>query len=254
MVSRSDDDLSPARRLERLARLAIDVGRKAKKHKQNLSGTGFYARKFNDLRIGATNAFTELESGTAGDASALAELVATVFDPHANSKARAAAERELTFALRTTWREDTHAQPPKGGFEFFPSVLLGQTRRGYLAIIGRQINGTFEAEFFDACAVMMRRLFEISIIEAFEGKGLANKIKDANGDYLQLSDLVAAALSEPKLPLSRNTKRVLPKLRDNAHLSAHGRSYFAQRADLERIQTDYRVSVEEMLRLSGLLG
>ena len=100
---------------------------------------------------------------------------------------------------------------------------------------------------------MMRRLIEIAIIEAFEGKGLANKIKDSNGNYLQLSDLVAKALAETTWSLSRNARKVLPNLRDIGHMSAHGRYFCARKEDLEAAKPGCRVVVEEFLHHAGLL-
>jgi hypothetical protein len=107
--------------------------------------------------------------------------------------------------------------------------------------------------WYDACAVMMRRLLEISIIEAFEGRGLAAKVKTAKGDFVQLTELVGAALAETSWNLSRNAKTALPKLRDVGHMSAHGRYFIAQRSDVEKVQPGCRVTVEEFLRLAGLL-
>lgn len=253
MPMRTGNGETPAKRLELFAHEAIAVAKKAKKHNQNLSGMGFYASKLANLRVAATNAFTELKSGSVGDTSALAELVSAVFSSKTHVKARADAERELMHSLRTTWREQGKVAIVNVDDGLFPTILLSQTKRGYLSMIGRQMNGCFHSGFYDACAVMMRRLFEISIIEAFEHKNVGDKIKNGNGDYLHLSDLVAKALSEPALNLSRNSKKALPKLRDNGHLSAHGRSYFAQKSDLERIQPDFRVAVEEFLHIAGLL-
>jgi hypothetical protein len=53
---------------------------------------------------------------------------------------------------------------------------------------------------------MMRRLVEIVLIEAFEQKGVPDKIADHKGDYLHLSGLIDKALEEPLLRLSRNAK------------------------------------------------
>ena len=100
--------------------------------------------------------------------------------------------------------------------------------------------------------VMMRRLLEICIIEAFEKKRIAHKIKGADGNYFQLSALVDLACTEEALPLSRNTKRALPKLKEIGHLSAHGRTFFARPDDLERVQFDFRVAFEELLHHAGL--
>ena len=168
----SNDDNLPANRLEQLAEEALAVSKKARRHSQNLAGSGFYAKKLADLRILATNEFTDLRVGSAGDTSALAELVAATFSPQTQAKRRTEAVRELIFSLRTTWRGNVATNTPASEESIFPMVLLDQTRRGYLIRIGRQINGCFQHSFFDGCAVMMRRLLEMSIIEAFEGKGL----------------------------------------------------------------------------------
>src|SRR5437867_4444086 len=100
---------------------------------------------------------------------------------------------------------------------------------------------------------MMRRLIEIAIIEAFEHNGIAAKIKDPSGNYLQLSDLVRHALAEATWALSRNTKTFLPQLRDVGRMSAHGRYYLARKPDLERLQQACRVVIEEFLHHAGLL-
>jgi hypothetical protein len=115
------------------------------------------------------------------------------------------------------------------------------------------MNGCYSSGWYDSAAVMMRRLLEIVIIEAFEGRGIAAHIRQSNGDYLQLSDLVGQALAESAWSLSRNTRRDLGPLRDLGHRSAHGRYFCAQRSDIDRAQTGFRVAIEEFLRISGLL-
>ena len=115
------------------------------------------------------------------------------------------------------------------------------------------MNGAYANGWYDAAAVMMRRLLEISIIEAFEAKSVAHKIKTNNGDYFQLTDLIRCAISEQAFQLSRNTRTMLPKLRDIGHLSAHSRYFHATREDVEKNQQGFRVALEEFLRHAGLL-
>ena len=115
------------------------------------------------------------------------------------------------------------------------------------------MNGCFASGWYDACAVMLRRLLEVTIIEAFEGNSIAHKIKDGAGNYLQLSDLVSLAVAESAWSLSRNTKKHLPHLRDVGHMSAHGRYYHARREDIERVRDEARVVIEELLYHAGLL-
>lgn len=241
---------SPSKALEVLARTALDVAKKARRHKKSLKGDNFYSNKLATLRADATNVFRSFSSTSVGESSAIAELIDCIFSPTTDLKQRTSAFQEISYHLRTTWRSTPKAQEDEG---FFPLSILAQAKRGYLVTIGRQMNGCHTAGWFDASAVMMRRLVEIVIIEAFEAKGVASKIKDSKGDYLQLSDLVAKALVESTWVLSRNTKKYLPNLRDIGHMSAHGRYFCARKEDLDGVRLNCRVVVEEFLHHAGLL-
>ncbi|MBU0508028.1 DUF4145 domain-containing protein [bacterium] len=244
---------SPAEELEQLALRAIDTAKKAKKHRQSLTSHGFYANKLAELRADAVNVFRDLTTHSAGDVSAMAELIEKVFSPHGDVRKRADAQRELVFALRTAPTAPSQSTDKTLDGALFPQSLLAETKRGYVITIGRQMNGCFAAGWYDACAVMMRRLLECAIIESFEQLKLSATIRDTNGNYLQLSDLVNAALNERQLTLSRNAKKHLPELRDVGHLSAHGRHFTAQKDDIERVRLGCRIVIEEFLRHATLL-
>lgn len=87
-----------------------------------------------------------------------------------------------------------------------------------------------------------------------EHHGIADKIKDRNDNYLQLSDLIDRALIEPALKLTRNAKTELPKLRNLGHRSAHGRYFTAQKNDLDKVEDGVRVVVEELENCSDAAG
>jgi hypothetical protein len=243
---------SPLKTLEEAVESALAVSKKARKHHQNLNGDNFYANKLAEVRANATNSFRELASRSAGDTSALAEFIEIVFSPTVHPRDRVKASRELLFALRTTW-VDSQATQPTQNSGLFPMSILAQANRGYLTSIARQMNGCFSMGYYDACAVMMRRLLEVAIIEAFEAKKLASSIKDGQGNYLHLTDLVSKALNEKAWSLSRNTKKYLPALRDVGHLSAHGRTFHARGEDVEQLKQPCRVVIEEFLHLANLL-
>ena len=130
------------------------------------------------------------------------------------------------------------------------SVIKGT--RGYIEQVVNQINGCYEDAWFDACAVMIRRLIETLIIEAYEYHHISGKIKNPNGDFLFLKDLIDAILSESTWNISRNTKSSLRNLKNIGDLSAHNRRYIAHRSDIDRVIPDLRVVVQELLYLSGL--
>lgn len=130
------------------------------------------------------------------------------------------------------------------------SIVKGT--RGYIEKIVHQINGSYEHGWFDACAVMIRRLIETLIIEAFESYNIANKIFGPNGDFLYLRDLITATLNETSWNLGRNTKRSLPRLKDIGDQSAHSRRFIAHRSDIDNIVPELRIVVQELIYLAKL--
>jgi hypothetical protein len=137
-----------------------------------------------------------------------------------------------------------------------PVIMMSLVRgtRGYIEKVSNQINGAYEKGWYDACAVMLRRLIETLIIEAFEHHKIASKVQNSSGDFLYLRDLIDKALAENSWNLSRNIKQALPKLKDVGDKSAHSRRYVAQRGDLQPLLADIRAVVQELMFLSGLKG
>jgi len=243
----------PDIQLQHLVEKTIDVAKRARRNRASLSGLNFYADKLAKLKTDAVVCFQQLRDPSVGDISAMAEMVAVVFAADTNYKRRVELSRNLLHELKTKkWRSiQVAAVPEEEGL--FPLSLIAKTRRGYLITVCRQMNGCFGSGWYDAAAVMMRRLLETSIIEAFEAHHLDGKIKNAQGDFVQLTDLIGAALSETTWNLSRNTKQALPNLRDVGHISAHSRRYTAQKSDILKVSQDCRIAIEEFLHLAGLI-
>ena len=149
-----------------------------------------------------------------------------------------------------------HAPPPEStapSYEqpvIFLSLVSGT--RGYLESLVHQINGTYEHGWYDACAVMIRRLVETLIIEAFEAHGIDSKIKNSHGDFLYLKDLIDKTLAESVWNLSRNTKQCIRSLKDIGDKSAHSRRFVAHRRDVDGVIGDLRVVVQELVYLAKL--
>lgn len=142
-----------------------------------------------------------------------------------------------------------------GGSSSTDKVLyasLFRDTRGYLEKIVHQINGTYERGWYDACAVMIRRLVETLIIESYERHNIAHKIKTSTGDFLYLGDLISATLKETTWNLGRNTRTALPRLKDVGDKSAHSRRFVAFRQDIDSVSADLRIVSQELLFLSGL--
>lgn len=133
------------------------------------------------------------------------------------------------------------------------AVSLVRSTRGYIEKIANQANRCYERGWFDGCAVMVRRLIETLLIEAFEKHRLEASIRDPrSGDFLFLKDLITAALVELTWNLSRNTKAALPRLKDVGDRSAHSRRFVANRQDIDALKADIRLVVQEFIYLAGL--
>ena len=136
--------------------------------------------------------------------------------------------------------------------QILPHAIVRDTR-GYLERVCAQVNGCYERGWFDACAVMMRRLVETLIIEAFEHHRIADRIKNpSTGDFLFLKDLVDRTVRETTWNLGRNAKHALPRLKMIGDQSAHSRRYVAHREDIDRVAHDFRCVCQELIFLAGL--
>jgi len=146
--------------------------------------------------------------------------------------------------------------PPEEGLRSSTQSVIPQSvvrgTRGYIERVTNQANGAYENGWYDACAVMIRRLLETLIIEAYEHHNLAAKIKNAAGDFLYLKDLIDKCLQETDWNLSRNCRQAMPKLKDIGDKSAHSRRYNAHRGDIDPLLIDIRLVVQEFVYLAGL--
>lgn len=135
------------------------------------------------------------------------------------------------------------------------SELLDETlfcgKRGFIDKLVRQINHCYDAHCYDACAVCMRRVFEISLILAYENLGIQNEIKQ-NGEYVMLERIVADAVNNPTLGLSR-LKKEYNDIREIGNYAAHRVLYNTRKKDIDDIKRTYRVCLEELYYKAGLL-
>lgn len=129
------------------------------------------------------------------------------------------------------------------------SLFLG--KRGFLDKLIKQINHCYSNNCFDACAVLMRRVFEIVLILAYERHGIQDQIRDKSGDYVKLEQIVADAVQNKTLNISRSRRRY-DSIRDLGNLAAHKIHFNTRKSDIDEIKQDYRVSLEELYYIAGL--
>jgi hypothetical protein len=124
--------------------------------------------------------------------------------------------------------------------------------RGYIELIAKQINSSYEKNIFDGCAVLMRRLVEILLIHIYRKNNLEDLITNPEGQYKDLSVIIKDVKQNQKIGLSKGTKDCLDIFRLLGNFSAHKIEYNCRRDDIKKIAFEYRASIEELLYKAGI--
>lgn len=138
---------------------------------------------------------------------------------------------------------------------YLPESIWKNTR-GYIEEVCRELNGSFYHGYYNAAAVMLRRLLETLIIEAYEHLNREIEIKDGGGNYLMLSDLAERVCGESGhrgINLGRDSKKALKDVRSVGNWSAHARRFLAHAGDLTKFQVGMRLLVQELVQIADLV-
>jgi hypothetical protein len=237
----------------------IKALRAAKNKRVKLSSTSFYANKVRSALANLRKSFLAIQRDypperypkvafqlatvepllksiiTTYPARPTDELLQLAVEIEFKAKSDLAAELEAADTAMTS-----SSSPP-----FIPNDLI-EERHHILKKVLWEINRCYDTACYNSCAAMIRRLTESLIIEAFERHSIAHKIKKG-GNYLDFSALIGIAVSEPKLGLTRNTKRILPDLKFFGDLGAHNRKALVRKDDLDKLHQATRSAIEELV-------
>ena len=190
--------------------LAYEVAKTGLRNKQSLSGGNFYGNKFHDAIVEISKAEITyqkvVQSSSCLDDAAnanLAQCSLTLKSTTATLTQRTEALKTLRLICQSTLIpeiESRTANPTPVTEQVLPLSVV-QNTRGYLEKVIIQANGCYEHQWFDACAVMIRRFTETLIIEVYEHQGKADEVKDKAGDFLALRDLITAITNNTAINL-----------------------------------------------------
>ncbi len=117
----------------------------------------------------------------------------------------------------------------------------------YIKATANQMARCYDLGLYDATLVLMRKLFETLIIECFERHNIDVEIKDTNGVFYYLSDLITKYTSSNKWNVSRNLEDSIKKVKKYGDLSAHNRRFLAKKKDLDDFKFELRQCAQEIL-------
>lgn len=123
--------------------------------------------------------------------------------------------------------------------------------RVYLERMVHQINGCYDYGFYDACAVMCRRLMESLIVELYIHSGRHHEIQN-DGVFLALERLIAHVRADKKLTLGRNTPKSMTEVKQLGDTAAHDRVYVTSKQDIDDVRARYRRMLQDLLAASGI--
>lgn len=236
---------------------ACDAVAKCKRHKQALTGSGFYGKKFHECQIELRQlkaAFASAcdQAGISADLrSSLVAQFELIEGVTASVTERKSALRSLTLECRGVLlpRLAANGEPaePRSA-HLCPPQVVAKTR-GYIESVARQANGCYEQGWWDACSVMLRRLVETLLIEVYEHHGWEARIKDPNGHYLALGDMISVVSADTALKLSSESRKTLPKVKQLGDRSAHNRRFVAKQPDVDAVAGGLRVLVADLVGL-----
>lgn len=129
----------------------------------------------------------------------------------------------------------------------FIDITIVQGAPYYIVGIAKQMAQCYECGLYDATLVLMRKLVETLIIETFERFGIDDTIKDNNGDFFFLKNLIPQYLSSPKWNVSRNFSQNIQKVKKYGDLSAHNRRFQAKKSDVDDFKFELRQVLQEMV-------
>jgi Domain of unknown function (DUF4145) len=179
-------------------------------------------------------------------------------------KAKLANESKSGFSLKPgsrkiirDWFPDLDGIQPTidNASAYLPEPIWKNTR-GYIEAVCRELNGSFHHAYYNAAAVMLRRLLETLIIEAYEHLNRETEIKEGGGNYLMLSDLADRICGEKGhkgVNLGRDSKKALKDAREVGNWSAHARRFIAHAGDLTKLQAGMRLLVQELIQIAELV-
>jgi len=138
-------------------------------------------------------------------------------------------------------------EPLQSRYQLIPNKLVKECPK-YIQRVIREINSTYESGCFISCGILIRRLIETMMIEAFEKNNLAHLIKKEK-EYKSADDIKNELLRDPFNNISRNARKALnnKKILELGNQCAHDRFFIAQKSDIDNIILDVRILIEYLV-------
>jgi len=122
----------------------------------------------------------------------------------------------------------------------------------YIVRLVPQINGTYDQEWYEGTAMVLRRLMEPLIIELYTRRGWSRDVQDHDtNEFLQFKSLIDKLNGDARLRMQRRTIEGLNKVKEVGDTATHDFRIRIRKSDLDRIQSAVRLTCERLIFTIG---
>lgn len=114
-----------------------------------------------------------------------------------------------------------------------------------------QINFCYQYEQYDACALLCRRLVEITLVKVFNAHDQMEVIEEG-GRVKNLSFIIGQASSGNYFKLAKETKSVIEKICNTGNYAAHGNFITLKEKHIDNYKNDIESALVELLERAAI--
>lgn len=142
---------------------------------------------------------------------------------------------------------------PAPPVEYFIDPEIFRDCPPFIKYLEPQINGCWDRQWYEACALTVRRLLESLIIYLYEKRGWGKEIKDQDG-YLKLQNLVDKICGDSRIGLDKRSQQGLKHFKQFGDVAAHDFRVRIRKSDLEQKRNDLRLACERLIFITQNQG
>jgi len=148
-------------------------------------------------------------------------------------------------------KQGAQPKPSASAEDAFLNPEIFDQQQDHIRRLVPQINGCFERQWFEACAMVVRRLVETLLITLYDKKGWGKDLIDGNGDLFGLKKIIKVVSADTRLGLDNKTlaglSEILRDLKNLGDTAAHDFRVKMRKQDLDAIRKPLRFTCDRLI-------
>ena len=183
-----------------------------------------------------------------------AEVDAETTEFRKRSGRRLKLQRGTSNAKETSRADKKVVKPEKPKIGLLPADIADSMPE-YISRLVPQLNGSFDNGWYEGTAMILRRLVETLIIELYSRRGYQADIQEPEThEYIMLKALINKLNGDSRFGMQSRVITGLRSIKDLGDIATHDFRIRIRQTDLERIQSQSRVSIERLVFVVGAVA